>query len=218
MEKNDKPYTNTYFSTEIKSLLSYYNLLEDKLNDLNKQNKQLIENLIDKYYGKEVTFEAPDFAIIRQVNMLFSSVMSDIQATIVKIDYCHTIAVSGFGLETFDLTDKERQQFEAICNSGQSCLFMPAKDSKGNETVKIKDEMLFDIIKQRSHASVPKDQKQLKELFNIYLVSYNEEKKREEKIAKDLERQRKQAEEAVSKDLNNGKEVSDTTEAPNTEG
>lgn len=195
-ENKDKPFTVMFFSNEIKAQLAYFNQLEAKLSELNNENMKTISKIVEKYYGKDddIIFDRGDFAIIRQINMLFSSVMSDLQSTVTKIDYLNTIALSGFGIDSFDLTDQEKEQFRSLCGEAGSCLFASVKDENGKDTLRIKDQMLFDIIKQRSFDQVPKDQKELRELFNVYLVSYNEEHKRQEKEKQDAERRKKQAE------------------------
>lgn len=222
-ESKEKPFTLMFFSNEIKALLAYFNQLESKAIELNTENEKTISRIVEKYYGKDsdVIFERNDFAIIRQINMLFSSVMSDIQTTVTKIDYINTIALSGFGIDSFDLTDSEKEQMKSLCGAVNSCLFASDKDEKGNDVLRIKDQMLFDLIKERSFDQVPKDQKELRELFNVYLVSYNNELNRKEKERKDIERRKKQGqtEETHKQRIESyGKKDSDKSAPEDTEG
>lgn len=219
-KKNEKPFTVMYFSNEIKSQLKYYNLLGKKMNDLNAENRKRAENIIHKYKDQDKAIERGDFAQLKQLNMLFASVANDIQATITKLDYIRTIALSGFGIDSFDLTKEENEFMNNLCSGAGSLLFKIKTTSSGEETLEVRDADLFEIIKQRSWSSVPDDQKQLKEAYNIILVEYNAEVKREQELKAANERRMKQLEETMAheEELKKYGKETDESEDPDTEG
>lgn len=218
--KDKKPLTIMYFSNEIRSQLRYYNILNRKLTDLNNENRWTVEDVITKYSDNSKDIGRGEFIKLKKLAMLFASVVSDMQATITKIDYIKTVALSGFGISEFDLSDNEKTQFEALTSGVSPLLFCIKTNDKGEETLEVKDTDMFEMIEQRASSMVPADQKQLREYYNVILVSYNEEKKREDEEKKRVERQMRQQKERQEheEELKKHGKKTDSPEAPDTEG
>lgn len=218
--KDKKPLTIMYFSNEIKSQLKYYNILNRKLTDLNNENRWTVEDVVSKYSDNTKDIGRSEFIKLKKLSMLFASVVSDIQTTITKIDYIKIVALSGFGISEFDLSDNEKKQFEALTSGVSPLLFCIKEDDKGEESLEVKDADMFEMIEQRASSMVPTDQKQLREYYNVILVSYNEEKKREDEEKKRVERQMRQQKERQEheEELKKYGKKADSPEAPDTEG
>lgn len=224
MAENDKPNTASYFSNELKSQLMYLNALDKKMYDLNYENRKKVEEIVLKYKDNTSEFEAPMFARLNQINKLFGCVANDLQMTICKIENCIHIMTVGFGLSLgeIDLTDEEKKQIEFIISNQQSCLFCFASNDKGEQTIKMKDDKLYEVIREKSYKETPTEQNGLRQLFNIYYTNYNKEKEAEDKARKEEERRKKKEEEHLKheeeiKKIMNGKKGV-TEEKQDTEG
>lgn len=216
----EKPMTVMYFSDEIKSQLKYYKILERKLHDLNVENRSTVEDIVKEYSDIKKEIDRHGFIKIKKLSMLFSSVLSDIQTTITRLDYIKTVAASGFGIFSFNLTEEEQREFNDITVGMNPLMFCLKTDKDGIERLEVKDSAMFEIVESRASSSVPKDQKSLRDLYNQLLVSYNQEKSMEEKQKSDIERrQRQQAEaEAHEKEISKYGKKADTAETPDSEG
>lgn len=211
----EKPISLMYFTNEIKAQLSYVKALEKKIEDVNREHTERVEGLIDKYKDGKTEFEQADFAVIFQLNMIFQSILSDIQVSIVKMVYCKQIAMTllGFTFEELKLDDDEREAFLALEAGNQHVLFELTE--KGD--LKMKDDLLYETIRDRSFSGTPKDQKSLREIYAKYYTNYMSEKKAREDEEERKERYRRQLEEKLKheeeiKNIHDGKEAN--TEEP----
>lgn len=191
--ESDKPVTLLYFSNEVRSQIKYLNALEKKMEDINKENKEKIEALIEKYKAGDKEIDSMDFVPLKQINILFQSMMQEAQTTISRITYCRMIAKAAFGFDELDLTDKEKEDVKAIEAANPVYLF--EFDSKGS--LRMKDGMLFDLINERAMQGLPRDQKVLRDMFNSMYSNYEAEKRAEQKAKEAEERRRKQMKEAL---------------------